>query len=93
MNSDLDGRIMNKFVALRTKIYSYITDEGHSGKKVKRQKDLCKKNQKKKQEIELERCKIFLEQQNNAENTGKYRSKAHSVSTKKTDNYGHVSKR
>lgn len=48
MNSDLDGRIMNKFVALRTKIYSYITDEGHSGKKVKRQKDLCKKKPKKK---------------------------------------------
>ena len=35
MKGELGGRIMKEFVALKPKLYSYLADDGHVGKKTK----------------------------------------------------------
>ena len=37
------GEIMTKFIGLRAKIYSYLTDDSSEDKKVKRHKIVCHK--------------------------------------------------
>lgn len=36
MKDELDGRIIKEFVALKSKMYSYLTDYGHVDRKTKR---------------------------------------------------------
>ena len=39
----LGGKIMREFVALRTKTYSYLMDDGNSDKKAKGTNKMCNK--------------------------------------------------
>ena len=43
MKDRLLGKIMVKFVGLRTKTYSYLIDDGREDKKVKGTKNVCHK--------------------------------------------------
>ena len=43
MKVELGGRIITKFVALRPKTYSYLTDDGKEDKKAKGTKKMCNK--------------------------------------------------
>ena len=40
MKDELGEKIMTKFVGLRAKTYSYLTDDGNDNKKVKAQKSV-----------------------------------------------------
>ena len=40
MKNELGGEIMNKFVGLRAKTYSYLTDDNNENKKAKDTKNL-----------------------------------------------------
>ena len=43
MKDELGGKIMTKFAALWPKTYSYLMDDGNSGKKAKGTKKMCNK--------------------------------------------------
>ena len=44
MKDELEGKVMTKFVAIRPKPYYYLTDDGNTDKKAKKNKDVCNKN-------------------------------------------------
>ena len=44
MKDELDGKFISKFVGLREKTYSYLTDDGSEDKKVRRHRRVCHKN-------------------------------------------------
>lgn len=56
MEDELGGKIMEKILALRPKMYSYLTDDDHVDQKAKN-----KKNSVIKQEIKFQSCKECLE--------------------------------
>ena len=43
MKGKLGGKIMTKFVGLRTKAYSYLIDDGSENEKAKDTKNVCHK--------------------------------------------------
>ena len=56
MKDELGGKIIIKFVGLRTKSYSYLIDDGNEDKKSKGTKDFVNKRK-----IKFENYKNFLE--------------------------------
>ena len=79
MKGELGGRIMKEFVALKPKLYSYLADDGHVGKKTKDAKRCKTKWELKFADYKnrLENNKIVMETQERS------RSEAHNVFTKK----------
>ena len=43
MKDELRGKIMKEFVGLKSKTYSYLTDNSNEDKKIKRHKKVCHK--------------------------------------------------
>ena len=54
IKDELDGRIIKEVVTLRPKMYSYLTDDDHVGKKAKSTKKCVLK-----QEMKLEDRNVF----------------------------------